>query len=127
MPPVESARRTSATTRNVCERGERLELRNNGQPRRLADTRPSRAVSRNRSIGTAGVSGFRPDPFDHQEEFIRAVDGARYAVRPIGPHELSLGDVVQTINSLGVAVLHQERRVRPSIRPRELDQLAQAR
>src|ERR1700704_4333811 len=96
-------------------------------PNQLADTRPSRAVSRNRSIGTASVSGFRPDPFDHQGEFIGAVDGARYAVRPIGPHGLGLGDVVQTINLLGVAVLHQARRARTKFRPREFDQLAQAR
>ena len=109
------------------DHGERLELRDDEQPRWLADTRPSRAVSRSRSIGTASVSGVRPDPFDHQEEFIRAVDGARYAVRPVGRHELGLGYVVQTINSLGVAVLHQERRARTIFRPRELDQLAQAR
>jgi hypothetical protein len=49
--------------------------------RRLADTRPSRAVSRNRNVGTAGVSGVRPDRFDHQVEFIGAVNLAamRYA------------------------------------------------
>jgi hypothetical protein len=73
------------------------------------------------------VSGVWPEPFDHQEEFIRAVDSARYAVRPIGRQELGLGDVVQKINPLGVAALHQERRARTIFRPRELDQLAQAR
>jgi hypothetical protein len=31
------------------------------------------------------------------------------------------------MNALSVAVLHQEHRVRPKARPRELDQLAQAR
>jgi hypothetical protein len=108
-------------------RGRVWELRDDERANLLADTRPSRAVSRSRSIGTASVSGVRPEPFDHQEEFIRAVDGARYAVNPIGRHELGLGDVVQTINPLGVAVLHQERRARTIFRPRELDQLAQAR
>ncbi len=36
-------------------------------------------------------------------------------------------EVVQTMDALGVAVLHQEHRVRPILRPRELDHLAQAR
>ena len=98
-------------------RGRVWELRDDERANLLADTRPSRAISRNRSIGTASVSGVRPDPFDHQEEFIRAVDGARNAVRPIGRHELGLGDVVQTINSLGIAVLHLERRARTTFRP----------
>jgi hypothetical protein len=31
------------------------------------------------------------------------------------------------MNAVGVAVLHQEHRARPKARPRELDQLAQAR
>jgi len=33
----------------------------------------------------------------------------------------------QTVNALGVAVVHQEHRARPVFRPRELDQLAQTR
>ena len=94
---------------------------------RLADTRPSRAVSMNRNIGTASVSGVRPDRFDHQVEFIGAVNHTRYAVRLIRRDELGCGEVVQTINALCVAVLHQEHCVRPVFRPRELDQLAQAR
>ena len=73
------------------------------------------------------MSGARPDPFDRQEEFIGAVDGARYAVCPVGRHELGLGDVVQTINSLDVVVLQQERGARTIFRPRELDHLAHAR
>ena len=73
------------------------------------------------------VSGVRPDRFDHQVEFIGAVDLARSAVRPIRRDELGFVEVVQTINALGVAVLHQEHRARPILRPRELDQLAQAR
>ena len=70
--------------------------------------------------------GVRTDRFDHQVEFIGAVDSARYAVRPIRRHELGFGGVVQTINTLGVAVLHQERRALPRFRQREVDQLAQA-
>jgi hypothetical protein len=36
-------------------------------------------------------------------------------------------EVAPTVNALDVAVLHQEHRARPKARPRELDQLAQAR
>ena len=94
---------------------------------RLADTRPSRAVSRNRNIGTTSVSGVRPDRFDHQVEFIGAVNLAPYAIRLIRRDELGFSEVEQTINALGVAVLHQDHRARSIFRPRELDQLAQAR
>ena len=102
-------------------------MRDDERAKRLADTRPSRAVSRNRNIGTASVSGVRPDRFDHQVGSIGAVDLARCEVRPIGRDKLGVGEVVQTIDALGVAVLHQEHRARPILRPRELDQLAQAR
>ena len=94
--------------------------------KRLADTRPSRAASRNRSIVTLSMSGVRRDRFDHQVEF-GAVTHTRYTVRLIRRDELGFVEVVQTINALGVAVLHQEHRARPTFRPRELDQLAQAR
>jgi fibronectin type 3 domain-containing protein len=73
------------------------------------------------------MSGVRPDRFDHQVEFIGAVNHARYAVRLVRRDELGFGEVVQTMNALGVAVLHQERRARPIFRPRELDQLAHTR
>ena len=58
--------------------------------------------------------GVRPDRFDHQVEFLGTVDIARYAVRLIRRDELSFGEVVQTVNALGVAV--QEARVRDSVR-----------
>jgi hypothetical protein len=74
------------------------------------------------------VFGVRPDRFDHQVESIGAVDLARDAIRLIRRDGLlGFGEVVQAINALGVAVLHQEHRARPISRPRELDQLAQAR
>ena len=50
-PLGESARHTNAAARDVGERGRVWELRDDGQPSWLADRRPSRAVSRNRSIG----------------------------------------------------------------------------
>jgi len=70
--------------------------------------------------------GVRPDRFDHQVEFIDAVDLARYWVRLVRRNKRG-GEVVQSINALYVAVLHQEHRARSILRPRELDQLAQAR
>ena len=83
----------------------------------LLDKRPSRAVNKSRSIGTPSVFGVRPDRFDHQVEFIGAVDLARYAIRLIGRDELGFGEVVQTINALSVAVLHQEHGARTVFRP----------
>ena len=80
-----------------------------------------------RGIGLPKVFGVRPDRFDHQVKFIGAVDVARITVRLIRRDELGLVEVAQTINALDVAVLHQEHRARPILRPRELDQLAQAR
>ena len=71
--------------------------------------------------------GVRPGRFDYQVEFTGAVDVARIAVRLIRRDVVGFGQVVQTINALGIAALHQEHRARPKARPRELDQLAQAR
>ena len=102
-------------------------MRDDERAKRLADTRPSCAVSRNRNIGTASVVGVRPDRFDHQLESIDAVDLARYEVRLIRRDKLGAGEVVQMIDALRVAVLHQEHRARPILRPRELDLLAQDR
>ena len=49
-----------------------------------------------------------------------------HMVRLIRRNELGCDEVAQTINALGIAVLHQERRARPILRRRELDHLAQA-
>ena len=67
--------------------------------------------------------GVQPDRFDHQVEFIGAVDLARYAVGHIGPDELGFGEVVEPINALRVAVLQQEHRTRTVFRPREQEQM----
>ena len=77
--------------------------------------------------GIPNVLGVRPGRFDHQVESTGAVDVARIAVRLIRRDELGLVEVARTINALDVAVLHQEHRARSKARPRELDQLAQAR
>jgi len=73
------------------------------------------------------VLGVRPDRFDHQVESTGAVDVARIAVRLIRRDGLGRVEVARTINALDVAILHQEHRARPILRPRELDQLAQSR
>jgi len=64
------------------------ELRDDGQPKWLADTRPSRTVSWNRSSGSQRVLGVEPDRFEHEVELIGAVDLARYTISHVGPDEL---------------------------------------
>jgi hypothetical protein len=80
-----------------------------------------------KNSGIPKVLGVRPDQLDHQVELTGAASVARFTLRLIRRDELGCGDAVQTVNALGVAVLHQEHRARPKARPRELDQLAQAR
>ena len=89
--------------------------------------RPSCAVNMSRNSGIPKVLGVRPDQLDHQVEFTGAVGVARITLRLIRREELGCVEAVQTMNALGVAVLHQEHRARPKARPRELDQLAQTR
>ena len=93
----------------------------------LVDTRPSRAFSRNRNVGIPSVSGVRPGRFDHQVEFIGAVDVTRHIGPPDQAEMGRVDDVAQIINALSVAVPDQERRAPAILRPRELDQLAQSR
>src|SRR5580700_1750102 len=50
-----------------------------------ADSRTSRAVSRNRGSRVPGMSGVRPDRFDHEVESVGAVDLACDAVGHVGP------------------------------------------
>ena len=80
-----------------------------------------------RISGAPKVLGVRPDRFDHQVESTGAVDVARIAVCLIRRDEMGHVEVARTIDALDVAVLHQEHRPRPILRPQELDQLAQAR
>ena len=117
MPPGESARHTTASARNECEGGERLELRDDGQPRWLADTRPSRAVSRNTSSGSQRVLGVEPDRFEHEVELIGAVDLARYRVGHAGPEEQGFSEVIEPVNALRVEVPQQEHRTFLVFRP----------
>jgi len=74
-----------------------------------------------RIIGIPKVLGARPDRFDHQVEFTGAVDVAGITMRLIRRDELGCVEVVQSMNALGVAVLHQEHRARPKTSWRTLD------
>jgi hypothetical protein len=58
--------------------------------------------------------GVRPDRFDHDVEFVGAVDFARYAISHFGPDELGFSEVIEQVNTLRVAVLHGERQGRRS-------------
>jgi hypothetical protein len=49
-----------------------------GNISKLGDRRPSCAVSRSENAGGPRVSGVRPDRFDHEVEFVGAVDLARH-------------------------------------------------
>lgn len=82
----------------------------------LVDRRPSRAVDGNGNRGAPRVFGVRPDRFDHEVEFIGAVDLARYAVGHAGPDELGFGEVMEPVNALRVEVLEQEHRARRVLR-----------
>ena len=91
-------------------------MRDDGQPGRLADS-PSRAVSRNWSIGRPQMLGVRPDRFEHEVELIGAVDFARYRIGHSGPEEQGFGEVIESVNALCVEVPQQEHRTLPVFRP----------
>ena len=67
--------------------------------------------------------GVRPDRFDHEVEFVGAVDLARYAVGHSGPDELGFGEVMEPVNALRVEVLQQEHRARRVLGAREQEQM----
>src|ERR1700733_9588681 len=94
-----------------------------GRAERLGHSRPSCAVSRNGNSGTLGVFGVRPDRVDHEEQFVGAVDLARYTISHVGLDELGFGEVIEPVNALRVAILQQEYRTRTVFRPRKQEQM----
>ena len=68
------------------------------------------AVSGNGNVGRPGVLGVGPDRFDHQVKFIGAIDFARHAIGLARHEVVGLGEVMQAINTLGVAVNEQQHR-----------------
>ena len=63
--------------------------------------------------------GVPADRFNHQVEFIGAVDFSRHAVAILWRDELGFGEVVQTIKALGVMVFHKEHHTGTALRPGE--------
>jgi hypothetical protein len=85
--------------------------------------RTSRAVSRREISGTPVAFRIQADRFDHEVEFVGAVDLARYAIDHVGPDELSFGEVIEPINATCIAVLHEEHGVRRIFRPRDQNEV----
>ena len=63
--------------------------------------------------------GIRLDRFDHQVEFVGAVDLARNAVVGAWLHGVSFAEVMQAINAVSGMIEHHEDRARAVFRPRE--------
>ena len=63
--------------------------------------------------------GVRPDRVDHEEEFVSAVDLARFGMGHFGPVESGVGKVGELANTLRAVVLHPRHRIRRALRPRE--------
>ena len=67
--------------------------------------------------------GVGPNRFDHQVEFIGAVDFARHAIGLARHEVVGFGEVMQAIDALGVAVEQQQHRTRPVLLPRKQEQV----
>ena len=63
--------------------------------------------------------GVGPDGFDDQVKLIGAVDLARHTIGLARPEVVGFGEVMQTIDALGVAIQQQQHRPRPVLLPRE--------
>jgi hypothetical protein len=69
------------------------------------------------------VLGVGPDRFDHQVEFIGTVDFARQAIGLARHEVVGFGEVMEAIDTLGVAVKQQQHRTRPVLLPREQEEM----
>ena len=70
--------------------------------------------------------GVGSDRFDHQVEFIGAIDFARHAIGLARREVVGLGEVMQSIETLGVAVEQEQHRTRPVLLPRKQEQMISA-
>jgi hypothetical protein len=61
----------------------------------------------------------RADRFDNQVEFVGAVDLACYTIGHVRADELGFGEVIEPVNTLGIAIEHKEQGVRRVFRPRD--------
>ena len=67
--------------------------------------------------------GVGPDRFNHQVKFIGAIDFARHTIGLARHEVVGLGEVMQPIDTLGVAVKHQQHRARSVLLPREQEEM----
>jgi hypothetical protein len=72
------------------------------------------------------VLGIRLDQFDHQVEFVGAVDFSRNAVVGVWLQGVGFGEVMQAINTASGMVEHHEDRSRAVFRPREQGEMVGA-
>ena len=75
------------------------------------------------STGNPWVFGVEPDRFDHEVEFVGAVNLACYRVGHSGPEEQGFGEVIEPVNALRVEVPQQEHRTLLVFRPLEQEQM----
>jgi len=66
-----------------------------GQRVELTASRPPRAVSRSRNIGTPGMLGVRADRIDHEGQFVGVIDSASSVEGHTGP-DVSFDKVMPT-------------------------------
>jgi len=66
------------------------------------------------------------DRLDDEIELVDAIDLARYAVGHVGPDELGFGEVIEPVDSLRIAVLHEEHGIRRMFRPRDQQEMVGA-
>ena len=67
--------------------------------------------------------GVGPDRLDDQVKFIGAVDFAPHAIGLARHEAVGFGEVMQAIDTLGVAIQQQQHRARPVLLPREQEQM----
>src|SRR5512135_2040628 len=77
------------------------------------------AVLWNGKSGTGPVLHIRSDRFNHQIELVGAVDLPKSAIDLVRCNLLGFGEVVQPVDSLGVAILHDEHEAGTALRPRK--------
>jgi len=70
--------------------------------------------------------GVEADRFDHEVEFVGAVDFARDAISHIGLETLGFAEVIEPVKALRVAILQQEHCMRRIFRPQEQEQMVGA-
>src|ERR1044072_5711001 len=121
--PVLTTEHTRASTPGLERAGGRVGARYSAA---VVDSGPFRAISRSRSIGRSTVLGVETDRFDDEVKFIGAVDLAGDTVCHVGLDDAGLGEIVEPVDALRIAVLEQEHGARRVFRPRMQEQVVGA-